>query len=71
MSRMLYLGEKNMFIGISINMLHFLSEKEWNKVSMSLYYSHLLDFLFSLFFDHCDIFIPGQQVEPKPNSYMF
>ena len=52
-------------------MLHFLSEKEWNKVSMSLYYSHLLDFLFPLFFDHCDIFIPGQQVEPKPNFYMF
>ena len=39
-------GKKYLFIDISINMLHFLSEKEWNKVSMSLYYSDLLDFLF-------------------------
>ena len=39
-------GEKYLFIDISINMFYFLSEKEWNKVSMSLYYSDLLDFLF-------------------------
>ena len=38
-SKVLYSGKLYLFISMCVNMLHFLSEMEWNKVSMSLYYS--------------------------------